>query len=72
MSLIVTSFSNNESARLTTLLPLDGTHHDAVRGLIQTKRFRPSASTNVAATTVRSRDLFNIMSSLESVLIRQD
>ena len=69
--------SNNESARLTTLLRLDGTHLDAVRGLIQTKRFRPSASTkraqlSVAAKTVRSTDLFNIMSSPESMLIRQD
>ena len=54
-----------------------GTHLDAVRGLIQTKTFRPSASTrraqlSVAATTVRSTDLLNIMSSPESMLIRQD
>ena len=59
------------------LLPLEGTHLDAVRGLIQTKRFRPSASTrraqlSVAATTVRSTDLLNIMSSPELMLIRQD
>ena len=57
--------------------PLEGTHLDAGRGLIQTKRFRPSASTrraqlSVAATTVRSTDLLNIMSSPESMLIRQD
>ena len=57
--------------------PLDGTYLDAVRGLIPTKRFHPSASTkraqlSVAATTVRSTDLFNIMSSPESMLIRQD
>ena len=62
---------------ITWLVPLDETHLDAVRGLIQTKRFRPSASTkkaqlSVAATTVRSTDLFNIMSSPESMLIRQD
>ena len=58
-------------------VPLDGTHLDAVRGLIQTKRFRQSASTkraqlSVAATTVRSTDLSNIISSPESMLIRQD
>ena len=58
-------------------VPLDGTHLDAVKGLIQTKRFHPSASTkraqlSVAVTTVRSTDLFNIMSSPESILIRQD
>ena len=57
--------------------PINGTHLDAVRGLIPTKRFHPSASTkraqlSVAATTVRSTDLFNIMSSPESMLIRQD
>ena len=62
---------------MQVLHPLDGTHLDVVRGLIQTKRFRPSASTkraqlSVAATTVRSTDLFNIMSSPESMLIRQD
>ena len=58
-------------------VPLDGTHVDAVRGLIQTKTFHPSASTkraqlSVAVTTVRSTNLFNIMSSPESMLIRQD
>ena len=58
-------------------VPLDGTHFDAVRGLIPTKRFHPSASTkraqlSVAATTVRSTHLFNIISSPESMLIRQD
>ena len=63
--------------RLQMVLPLDGTHLDAVKGLIQTKRFHPSASTksaqlSVAATTVRSTDLFNVMSSPESMLIRQD
>ena len=57
--------------------PLDGTHLDAVRGLIPTKRFHPSASTkraqlSVAATTVRSANLFNIMPSPDSMLIRQD
>ena len=57
--------------------PLDGTHIDVVRGLTQTKRFRLSASTkraqlSVAATTIRSTDLFNIMSCPESMLIRQD
>ena len=57
--------------------PLDITHLDAVRRLIQTKRFHPSASTkraqlSVATTTVRSTDLFNVMSSPESMLIRQD
>ena len=65
------------SFQIETNHPLDETHLDAVRGLIQTKRFRPSASTkraqlSVAATTVRSTDLFNIMSSPESTLIRQD
>ena len=60
-----------------SMLPLDKTHLDAVRGLIQTKMFRLSASTkraqlSVATTTVRSTDLFNIMSSPESMLIRQD
>ena len=59
------------------IIPLDGTHLDAVRGLIQTKRFHPSASTkraqlSFATTTIRSIDLFNIMSSPESMLIRQD
>ena len=57
--------------------PLDGNHLDAVGELIQTKRFRPSASTrraqlSVAVTTVRSTDLLNIMSSPESMLTRQD
>ena len=52
-------------------------HLDALRGLIPTKRFHPRASTkraqlSVAATTVRLTDLFNIMSSPESMLIRQD
>ena len=58
-------------------MALDGTHLDAVRGLIPTKRFHQSASTkraqlSAAATTVRSTDLFNIMSSPESMLIKQD
>ena len=58
-------------------IPLDGTHPDAVRGLIPTKRIRPSTSTkraqlSVAVTTVRSTDLFSIMSSPESMLIRKD
>ena len=56
--------------------PLDGTNLDAVRGLVPTKRFHPSASMKraqlSAATTVRLTDLFNIMSSPESMLIRQD
>ena len=61
---------------LATQLPLDGTHLDAVSGLISTKRFHRSASTKRAqlsflATTVRSTDLFNIMSSPESMLIRK-
>ena len=32
---------------VTRAVPLDGTHLDAVRGLIPTKRFHPSASTSV-------------------------
>ena len=61
----------------TESAPLDGTHLDAVRGLIQTKRFCPSVSTkraqlSIAATTVWSTDLFNIMSCPESMLIIQD
>ena len=61
----------------TQAVPLDGTHLDAVRELILTKRFHPSVSMkraqlSVAATTVRSTDLFTIMSSSESMLIRQD
>ena len=61
----------------TESAPLDGTHLDAVRGLIQTKRFCPSVSTkraqlSIAATTVWSTDLFNIMSCPESMPIIQD
>ena len=56
--------------------PVHGTQLDAARGLIQTKRFRPSASMrraqmSIATTTIRSTDLLNIMSSPESMLIRQ-
>ena len=58
-------------------IALDGAHLDAVRGLFPTKRFHPSASMkraqlSAAATTIRSTDLFNIMSSPESMLIKQD
>ena len=61
---------------LATQLPLDGTHLDAVSGHISTKRFHRSASKkraqlSVAATTVWSTDLFNIMSSPESMLIKK-
>ena len=60
----------------TKLVPLDETHLDAVRGLIQTKSFRSSASRrraqlSVAATTVRPTNLLNIISSPESMLVRQ-
>ena len=74
----LTILNNNLlEVHFTLLVPLDGTHLDAVRVLIPTKRFHPSTSTkraqlSVAATTVRSTDLFNIMSSPESMLIRQD
>ena len=59
------------------IIPVHGIHLDEARGLIPTKRFHSSVSTkraqlSVAATTVRSTDLFNIMSSPESMLIRQD
>ena len=69
--------SSNTEIKNKLSAPLDETHLDAVRELIPTKRFHPSASTkraqlSVAATTVRSTDFFNIMSSPESMLIRQD
>ena len=40
--------SNGNTVTNSQALPLDRTHLDAVRGLIQTKRFRPSASTRRA------------------------
>ena len=62
------SLFDNRGGEIRQPLPLDGTHLDAVSGFIPTKRFHPSASTkraqlSVATTTVRSTDLFNIMSS---------